>query len=323
MTFRYARHTDNLKPIIRFYTEVLGLEILGHFENHSRYNGVMLGHPGLNWHLEFTESDQPARHQPDADDLLVFYLGSTEEINAIKTDARRFEGEFTQPNNPYWQIHGTEIRDPDGFGVMLTLQHEPLDSDDVLTRQIRALGIGTWDELLQYVRALPYGRNATRTDFSLVLTEGKGTCSTKHALLKQVADCNGITNIKLIVGLYRMTAANTKGIGNLLSDHKLDYLPEAHCYLQRNGKRIDVMTPISAIGQIAGDLIEEIGIMPEQVGEFKVTLHQKFLEQWRLEHEPGRTFEEIWTIREQCIQALSRPETRFEDNTASGQNNTR
>ena len=35
MKFRYARHTNNLVSIIEFYTEIIGLEIIGQFENHS------------------------------------------------------------------------------------------------------------------------------------------------------------------------------------------------------------------------------------------------------------------------------------------------
>ena len=33
MNFRYARHTNNLEPLIEFYTEIVGLEKLGEFKN--------------------------------------------------------------------------------------------------------------------------------------------------------------------------------------------------------------------------------------------------------------------------------------------------
>jgi catechol-2,3-dioxygenase len=35
MNFRYARHTNNLKSIVDFYTKIIGLEILGNFKNHA------------------------------------------------------------------------------------------------------------------------------------------------------------------------------------------------------------------------------------------------------------------------------------------------
>ncbi len=43
MKFRYARHTDDIKPLINFYTQVIGLEVIGSFENHANYDGVFLG----------------------------------------------------------------------------------------------------------------------------------------------------------------------------------------------------------------------------------------------------------------------------------------
>jgi catechol 2,3-dioxygenase-like lactoylglutathione lyase family enzyme len=83
MKFRSARHTDNRQPIISFYRNVLGLEILGDFKDHDGYDGVFLGIPGAGWHLEFTTSAERADHKPDDDDLLVFYPASAEEYESI------------------------------------------------------------------------------------------------------------------------------------------------------------------------------------------------------------------------------------------------
>jgi len=121
MKFRYARHTNNLKSITEFYTKIIGLDILGSFENHSNYNGVFLGLPNLNWHLEFTESDNKANHNPDDDDLIVFYLNAEVALNMILKNARKFNVLPVNSKNPYWKTNGTELRDPDGFGIILTL----------------------------------------------------------------------------------------------------------------------------------------------------------------------------------------------------------
>jgi len=121
MKFRYARHTNNLQAITEFYTKVLGLEKLGGFQNHSHYNGVFLGLPNSNWHLEFTASNEQADHNPDDDDLIVFYLDSKEELNKIREKAEILQVSIVKPKNPYWQTNGIELRDPDGFGVILTL----------------------------------------------------------------------------------------------------------------------------------------------------------------------------------------------------------
>ena len=121
MKFRYARHTNNLFAITEFYINVLGLEKLGGFENHSNYNGVFLGLPNKDWHLEFTSSDEEVNHKPDDDDLIVLYLHSTKELIEIKEKAKKLTVPIVKSKNPYWQTNGIELRDPDGFGIILTL----------------------------------------------------------------------------------------------------------------------------------------------------------------------------------------------------------
>ena len=121
MKFRYARHTNNLRELTGFYTAVLGLEKLGGFENHSGYNGVFLGLRNRDWHLEFTESADGARHTADEDDLIVFYLASKAELEQIVNRAKRHGIPVVSSKNPYWQKNGVELRDPDNFGVILTV----------------------------------------------------------------------------------------------------------------------------------------------------------------------------------------------------------
>jgi hypothetical protein len=45
-TLRVARPTDRLEEVVRFYTIGLGLNVLGSFENHEGFDGVMVGVPG-------------------------------------------------------------------------------------------------------------------------------------------------------------------------------------------------------------------------------------------------------------------------------------
>lgn len=124
MKFRYARHTNNLKALTEFYTNVLGLKKLGGFENHSKYNGVFLGLPNTDWHIEFTESDEKAEHNPDEDDLLVFYMNSEEDMNVIRANIEKYNVPVVKSKNPYWQENGIELKDPDGFGVIVTLVND-------------------------------------------------------------------------------------------------------------------------------------------------------------------------------------------------------
>ena len=117
MDFRYARHTNNLEALTAFYTNVIGMERLGGFEGHANYNGVFLGFPNADWHLQFTSSEGQASQVTDEDDLLVFYLSSKEELKAILKSAEQGGINPVRSKNPYWQVHGVQINDPDGFGA--------------------------------------------------------------------------------------------------------------------------------------------------------------------------------------------------------------
>jgi hypothetical protein len=115
---------------------------------------------------------------------------------------------------------------------------------------------------------------------------------------------NNIPNVDLIIVIYKMHEANTK-FGSILKENNLDYLPEAHCYLNINGKVTDITNPNSDFEKLRNDILEEICIEPNQVVDFKVKYHQNFLKNWITENQIPFTFEEIWNIREKCIQKLS------------------
>ena len=166
-------------------------------------------------------------------------------------------------------------------------------------------GIESWADLIQYVRKLPYGRTSNRSDLSLVFSEQQGTCSSKHALLKAVANENKIADVRLILCIYKMNKINTPGIGNALSKHKISYIPEAHCYLQIGPKKLDCTSTEADLDRIKMDILEEIEITPEQVGQFKIDYHQAYLKGWLKREKLDLSFAEIWAIREQCIANLS------------------
>ena len=160
-------------------------------------------------------------------------------------------------------------------------------------------------ELIEKVKHIPYGRNSNRYDFTLVISENKGTCSSKHAFLKDFANKNNIPNIKLYIGIFKMNEENTSKIFPLLSENQINYIPEAHCYLKVDGIPLDITTSESFYAKIKNDILEEIEIKPIQVANYKVNYHKDFLKKWIIETNQNKTFNEIWTIREKCIQKLS------------------
>ena len=167
----------------------------------------------------------------------------------------------------------------------------------------------------RYVNRLPYARNSNPADPLIVLIEQRGTCSTKHALIRRLAIEQDL-DIALVLGVYEMTEQNTPGVGHVLGKHGLAMLPEAHCYLRAAGKRIDLTRAVDLKvrkEEVARFLYEE-DIDPEQITGYKTELHKRFLSQWIANNKTlgrsllGRSLKEIWDIREECIASLGQPE---------------
>ena len=120
---RFARPTDRLADVLRFYEEGLGLRRIGAFENHDGYSGVMLGLPGEEAHLELTEhADGSPSPTPTRDNLLVLYMTDRAAIEAIAGRMRALGHEPVEPENPYWADDLT-FEDPDGWRVVLRYVH--------------------------------------------------------------------------------------------------------------------------------------------------------------------------------------------------------
>jgi catechol 2,3-dioxygenase-like lactoylglutathione lyase family enzyme len=123
MQVRFARHTGRLEEVVRFYGEGLGLPELGRFEGHDGYDGVFLGLPGTDAHLEFTRGGDHAAPSPHPETLLVLYLGSPEAVDEVR--GRLGGAAPVEPANPYWATRGVTLADPDGFRVVLVPSHGP------------------------------------------------------------------------------------------------------------------------------------------------------------------------------------------------------
>jgi hypothetical protein len=120
MNFRVARHTNDLEAIKFFYITILGFEILGFFENHDGYDGIFIGKKELNWHLEFTKSDERIKFDFNEDDALVFYPTSQEEYNEIIKSLEINTISTIIAKNPYWNENGKMVLDPDGYRVIIS-----------------------------------------------------------------------------------------------------------------------------------------------------------------------------------------------------------
>lgn len=127
---RVARPTDHLTEIIGFYRDGLGFELIGSFQDHDGFDGVMLGHSQLSYHLEFTtQPGHPAGRAPNKESLLVFYLPIKEDWNDA-VDRMISQGyEPVASLNPYWDVKGRTFEDPDGYRIVLQNASWPVNND--------------------------------------------------------------------------------------------------------------------------------------------------------------------------------------------------
>jgi hypothetical protein len=170
--------------------------------------------------------------------------------------------------------------------------------------QFLSLGIADYRDAARFVNQLPYGRNADRANFMLVIPERRGACSTKHALLAALALEQHLP-VHLTLGIYEMSERNTPGVGVVRSRHGLAFVPEAHCYLTYDGERIDVTRASARPSESIARFLHEETIAPAQIGDYKVAVHQTWMREWAARTMPHRDWKEVWKIREECIAALS------------------
>jgi hypothetical protein len=184
------------------------------------------------------------------------------------------------------------------------LPDNPLARAGEVSAEFLRLGMRDYRAAARFINQLPFGRNADRADFRLVLRERRGTCSTKHALLAALAIEQRLS-VSLTLGIYEMSERNTPGVGEVLMRNGLSSIPEAHCYLVFNRERIDVTRNLADPAQPIARFFHEETIAPAQIGQYKLDFHQNHLREWSAR--VGRPFEEVWKIREDCIAALSAP----------------
>ena len=118
---RIARPTDRLAEVERFYTDALGLPVIYRFSNHAGYDGVMIGLPDIDYHLEFTShvggSPCPA---PSRENLLVLYFHVDAQMTAVIDRLAAAGHHPVDAENPYWaRVGALTFEDPDGWRVVL------------------------------------------------------------------------------------------------------------------------------------------------------------------------------------------------------------
>ena len=74
------------------------------------------------------------------------------------------------------------------------------------------------------------------------------------------------------------------------------------------GTRIDVTRSVVEAAEPITLWLHEESITPGQIGDYKTELHKDFMRNWLKRNSDlvkGRSFEELWRVREECVAALA------------------
>lgn len=174
-----------------------------------------------------------------------------------------------------------------------------------ISQKFMILGYNDFQAASLFIKNLPYKRNTEKSNILCVLTDFGGTCSTKHALLKNLATENNFTELRLMLGIFKMNSTNTPKISAVLAKYKIEEVPEAHNYLKYKNEITDCNRKNSSPEDFIHDLLVEAEINPSEITDFKIQYHRNFLSHY-LQKKPQIPYsiEEFWNIREECILAL-------------------
>lgn len=190
---------------------------------------------------------------------------------------------------------------------MLELQYDyTIDGEcGSVSAAFRKHGVDHFSEALEWTHQLPYSRNSDRADYTLIFSEGCGTCSTKHAALAALCRENGI-EAQLQVAICKLDTELDPNVASFLDELGVGFFPEAHCYLRYADRDIDATFP-DQLPTLKAKVLQSFPIEPEQIGQHKLTLHHEFLAYWLVEQKLDKrfTFDEVWRLREEWIASLS------------------
>jgi len=108
-----------------------------------------------------------------------------------------------------------------------------------ISKRFLELGITSFREACEYVHNIEYGYNSNYDDKMIFFKEGKGSCTTKHAVITGLAEELNVPIYKYI-GIYKFTEEISTGANKILEKYKLPYVPMVHCFLVYKNYRFDL-----------------------------------------------------------------------------------
>ncbi|PRD46082.1 hypothetical protein [Sphingobacterium haloxyli] len=153
---------------------------------------------------------------------------------------------------------------------MDTIKEFNINPVGVISKEFLNHGVHTFHEACLFVINLPYKRNTDKENPKAIFIDKCGTCSTKHALLKQLRMEHDMDDIKLVIGVFEMNGINTPQILDTLTKYELEFIPEAHTYLKYQNECFDFTKAGSSPTDFMDYLMFEKEILPKQINKYKV-----------------------------------------------------
>jgi hypothetical protein len=108
-----------------------------------------------------------------------------------------------------------------------------------ISKKFLDLGIKTFTNACLYVHNIEYGYNSDKDDRMILFKENKGSCTTKHGVIAELAKELDIPLYKK-VGIYKLTEEITNGADEILQKHEVPFIPMVHCFLVFENFRFDL-----------------------------------------------------------------------------------
>lgn len=189
------------------------------------------------------------------------------------------------------------------------LKHDDLDwviKEDAgpISKEFYRKNLCKFSDALEWVHALPYGRNSNRENYTLIFSENRGTCSTKHAALAALCKENHV-DAELKMAICQLDTQLDSNVAPFLKVLDIDYFPEAHCYLKYGKQGVDVTFPDQK-PVLKAKILVDYSISPHEIGIKKTMLHHEYIRQWIKENRIDEhfSFDQVWKWREEWIASL-------------------
>jgi hypothetical protein len=125
------------------------------------------------------------------------------------------------------------------FSPIETLPDTAIKPHGLVANAFLSRGVTTFHQATYYVKHLPYGYNSSSNNAMILFDDGFGTCLTKHGIIARLAE-----ELELSVyryeSLYPLTEKIVTGVGKILAEYGLPYIPRTHCFLANEKGYVDL-----------------------------------------------------------------------------------